>query len=266
MTVGVSPDRRATLERFDAAERHLPGYPAALFALIADELALPEAPSVVDVGSGTGRASLPMARYGWNVTAIDPEASLLDVLGARADREGVSITALRATAEATGLDSSNVDLVTAAHAFHWFKGRAALTEMARIVRPGGGIALFWNVRDASRSAFVADHAKVLEQYGVPKAMYREAPRASRAAGRLLNGAPAGFGTVALRTIHHDVVMPAERFVAGSVGAPYARQMTRETSSAFQADLERLVADHADDSGHVTVAYRLECWIAHRSTL
>ena len=52
-------------------DRFRPGYPDEVFSTIARRLALPRRPTVVDLGSGTGRASLAMAARGWRVTAVE---------------------------------------------------------------------------------------------------------------------------------------------------------------------------------------------------
>ena len=94
-------------------------------------------------------------------------------------RSGLGSATVQATAEATGLEPAAFDLATAAQAFHWFDKPAALAEMARIVRPGGGIALFWNVRDEERSPFVADYHHLLGRYGdMAEGKYLQAGRAS----------------------------------------------------------------------------------------
>ena len=102
---------------------------------------------MVDLGAGTGRASLAMAELGWRVTAVEPGKPMLDVLRGRAN-QGLLVSSVQATAEETGLDHASADLVTAAQAFHWFDKDRVLGEAARILKPSGGIALFWNVRDA----------------------------------------------------------------------------------------------------------------------
>src|SRR5215212_6850036 len=99
-------------------DRYRPGYPQELFDAIAQRLPLPRHPLVVDLGAGTGRASLAMAAIGWRVTAVEPGKPMLDMLRARAADEGLLISTLQASAEQTGLDAASVDLVTAAQSFH----------------------------------------------------------------------------------------------------------------------------------------------------
>ena len=77
---------------------YLPIYPDALFDLLSRELSLPERPQVVDIGAGTGRASLAMTRLGWHVAAVDLDGPGLDVLRARAAAEGLDVAAIQATA------------------------------------------------------------------------------------------------------------------------------------------------------------------------
>ncbi|MBL8798523.1 MAG: methyltransferase domain-containing protein, partial [Planctomycetia bacterium] len=50
-------------------------------------------------------------------------------------------------AEATGLPDGVADLVLSAQAFHWFEPVATLREFHRLLKPSGGVALFWNERD-----------------------------------------------------------------------------------------------------------------------
>ena len=247
-------------------DAYLPNYPDALFELLNRGLSLPERPLVVDVGAGTGRASLAMARLGWHVTAVEPDGPALDVLSARASAEGLEVATVRATAEQTGLDPASVDLVTAAHAFHWFVKRAALTEMARITRPGGGVALFWNVRDRKRSAFVAGYQDLLDRYGVAKRLYLEAERASGRATREALAAAEGLGSPHLHRVWHDMSMRPDDFLKISFAPAFVRAFSSERQDAFRTEVIELLGHHSfDGEAPFTIPYRIDCWIATRST-
>ena len=266
MTPTTSPGRsfHAWADDYD---RYRPTYPSALFALIRDELALPAQPEVVDLGAGTGRASLAMAGLGWRVTAVEPGSGMLEVLRANAARAGVDVITVEASAEATGLPPASADLVTAAQAFHWFDKPAAVTEMARITRPGGGVALFWNVRDETRSPFVAAYHAALDRHGgPPEGRYLQAGRATgRPATRAALEDSPSFEDVTLHELQHEIEMRAADFVPMAFTASYVRAMPPDALGAFRAETEALVREHARLDGGLTIPYRIDCWIARRST-
>ena len=119
----------------DAYERGRPDYPAGALA----PLDLSPDLTVLDLAAGTGKLTRPLVASGATVIAVEPVAEMRAVLPR-------SVQALDGTAEQIPLDDSSVDLVTVAQAFHWFDGDAALTEIHRVLRPGGRLALLWNRR------------------------------------------------------------------------------------------------------------------------
>ena len=68
------------------------------------------------------------------------------------------------------LGAESVDAVTVAQAFHWFRGDEALAEIHRVLRPGGGLGLIWNVRE--RAALVARLTEIMEPYRGDAPAYR----------------------------------------------------------------------------------------------
>lgn len=121
--------------------RHRPGYPAA-----AVDWVMPEgAAEVLDLAAGTGKLTGSLVGRGLGVTAVEPDREMLAELGKRFP----SVTALIGTAEQIPLPDSSVDAVFVGQAFHWFDGQAALSEIARVLRPAGVLGALWNTQDNS---------------------------------------------------------------------------------------------------------------------
>ncbi|MBG6181336.1 class I SAM-dependent methyltransferase [Arthrobacter sp. CAN_A1] len=118
-----------------------PGYPAESV----DWVLAAGARSAADVGAGTGLFTAELVRRGLDVTAVDPSHDMLDVLRTKLPL----VTTVVGTAEATGLATASVQLVTIAQAWHWLDPAAATREAARILVPGGRLALLWNQLDVS---------------------------------------------------------------------------------------------------------------------
>ncbi|HEY7008809.1 MAG TPA: class I SAM-dependent methyltransferase [Jatrophihabitantaceae bacterium] len=136
MTRAVQAGSFGTVAAAYAAVR--PGYPAAAVRWSLP----PDARAVLDLGAGTGKLTVVLSSLGLTVHAVDPDARMLDELR----RVAPTACARVGSAEAIPLPDANVDAVLVGHAFHWF-GPAALDEIARVLRPGGTVALLWNLRD-----------------------------------------------------------------------------------------------------------------------
>jgi SAM-dependent methyltransferase len=122
-------------------ERGRPSYPAEAVDWI-----LRRAGSVaaaVDVGAGTGKFTASLVAHGLAVTAVEPDPEMRSRLSINLP----SVRALAGTAEALPLEDSSADLVTFAQSWHWVDVPVASAEVARVLRPGGALALVWNIRD-----------------------------------------------------------------------------------------------------------------------
>jgi SAM-dependent methyltransferase len=128
-----------------AYARGRPSYPADAIEFLTGELGLGPAKKVLDLAAGTGKFTALLVPTGAEIVAVEPVKQMGDEL--RAGVEGVEV--LEGTAEAIPLPDASIDTVTVAQAFHWFDRGVALVEIARVLRPGGGLALLWNRRDES---------------------------------------------------------------------------------------------------------------------
>ena len=81
---------------------------------------------------------------GWHVVAVEPSDAMRAELTARPCRPS---RPARAPPRRMDLPDACVDAVTIAQAWHWVDPPAASAEIARVLRPGGQLAVIWNVRD-----------------------------------------------------------------------------------------------------------------------
>lgn len=139
----VAPARAFDLVA-DAYDRGRPSYPdEAVDWLLAGSLRTSGAPQVLELGAGTGKLTEQLLARRCTVTASDPSPAMLAHLARRAP----DATATAGTAEQVPVRARSADVVVAAQAFHWFDAPRALEEAARVLRPGGRLAVLWSTRD-----------------------------------------------------------------------------------------------------------------------
>jgi SAM-dependent methyltransferase len=116
-------------------DRRRPGYPE---GLCADLLALRPG-DVLDVGCGTGKASMPLSRAGVRVLGVEIDERMADV----ARSHGLAVEV--APFERWDAGGRSFDLVLSAQAWHWVDPAQGARAAAAVLRPGGRVALVWNL-------------------------------------------------------------------------------------------------------------------------
>jgi len=136
-------------------DRARPSYPAALFDDIAAYAGLTADARILEIGCGTGQATLPLARRGYALDCIELGEEL-----AKVARDNLApfpaAQVIHADFNTVDLTPARYELVLSATAFHWLDPATRFDKAHRLLKPRGTLALFWHrpvVTDVSR-AFV----------------------------------------------------------------------------------------------------------------
>jgi SAM-dependent methyltransferase len=147
--------------------------------------------TAVDLGSGTGSLSLPLARAGARVTAVDVSPEMIERLQDKVRGEGIDgVVGVVAALEGFGLAADSVDLVVSNYALHHLRDRdkqELVQAAARWLRPGGrlvvGDMMFGRGQDARDRAIIRSKVAILVRRG-PAGWWRVAKNLARFGLRL----------------------------------------------------------------------------------
>lgn len=122
-------------------ERGRPSYPPNAIAQLMVAFGVTRGGVVLDLAAGTGKLTRVLVAHVSTVIAVEPVVEMRCELAVQLP----AVTVLDGTAEAIPIREGSVDAVFVGEAFHWFRTTQAASEIARVLRPRGGLALLWNV-------------------------------------------------------------------------------------------------------------------------
>ena len=120
-----------------------PGYPRQVFDVLAQRWGLGAGSHVLEIGPGTGQATVPMLDLGAAVTAVEPGAELAHLLTQRCS--GRALEVMVGPFETVELPDAAFDVVAAATSFHWVDPTVGFEHSARCLRDDGWLALWWTI-------------------------------------------------------------------------------------------------------------------------
>ena len=156
-------------------QRFRPTYPERLYRFLSEQCANHDL--AWDCATGTGQAATALAKTFSRVVASDASPQQIDQAQAQAVAlENISFQI--AAAESVDLPDNSVDLVTVAQALHWFPLDAFYTEVKRVLKPDGLLAVWsYGVMTIDNPAVqkIVDHfySATLAEYWSPKRRWVE---------------------------------------------------------------------------------------------
>jgi SAM-dependent methyltransferase len=121
-------------EQYDRAR---PTYPAEVFDGIAELAALAPGSRVLEIGPGTGKATIELVRRGYAVTGVELSAELAEFARKNVPAAEIEV----ANFEEWEPVDAGFDAITAFAAFHWISPELRFTKPVRLLRPGGALAV-----------------------------------------------------------------------------------------------------------------------------
>ncbi|KAJ7097886.1 S-adenosyl-L-methionine-dependent methyltransferase [Mycena belliarum] len=158
-------------------DRVRPSYEPSALSYIRKAVITPSPLNVVEIGSGTGiftRAFL--AHPDWaadikQLKAFEPSEGMREVFSKTISDDRLTIG--DGTFQQTGIEDRWADLVVVAQAFHWCPDfSSASAEFGRILKPGGVLAMIWNLEDRQAAGWVAQVRDRIEVYEQGSPQYR----------------------------------------------------------------------------------------------
>ena len=146
----------------DLYDAHRPGYPQDIVDAVLSLTGLRPGSRILEIGSGTGKATELFASRGFSVHCIEPGKHLVSVARWKLRRfPGVTFDVVRFEdwPEHVGV----YDLAISAQAFHWVPQPIGYQKVARALKPHGHLALFWNMYPGMEGTLAEDLALVYQK-------------------------------------------------------------------------------------------------------
>ena len=132
-------DRQRLRETFGSVaelyDRARPTYPAAVFDDLAELAGLEPGSRVLEIGPGTGKATVELAHRGYAVTGVELSSELAAIARRNVPSAGIEVGDF----ESWEPREAGFDAIVAFAAFHWIAPELRYAKPARLLRPGGSL-------------------------------------------------------------------------------------------------------------------------------
>ncbi|MEU0761224.1 class I SAM-dependent methyltransferase [Streptomyces microflavus] len=262
--------RRALLARIfdedaELYDRARPGYPPGLYDDLAELAGVGPGSRVLEVGCGTGQATVDLAARGCRITAIEAGPRMA-AIARRNLAGGAEAEVVTARFESWPLPPEPYDAVVSATAFHWIDPAVRMTRAADALRPGGALAVVrsQHVRGGTEEFFV-EVQRCYERFDPQTPPGLRPPSAADVDGsdHVEEVTRSGrFGPTVLRRHEQDLTYTTSAYLDLLRTYSGHRALPEPARNGLLGCVEALIEGRY--GGRVTKRYLIELAVSHRS--
>ncbi len=234
-------------------------------------------PAALDLGAGTGACTRLLLAHADQVSAVEPDERMRHVLRAEVPTASV----LTGKGESIPLPDASVDAVFASSSWHWMDPEQTLTEVARVLRPGGTLGVLWSGPDP-QGPFMLQARALLESQSFETESAVSEPSSGSSDGSLADVVLAdadrqsptltipddrnhAFDQPAFGEFNQDLALTADQLIGLMGTLSLFILMPEERRQRIFSEARRLLREALGIEGEVTVevAFKTEAWRARR---
>jgi SAM-dependent methyltransferase len=260
----TGPERREQRLVFgevaETYDRLRPGYPQELVDDLRAITGVPEKARVLEVGSGTGKATEPLAVAGFEVLALEPDGDMVAVAARRCE-DFPNVTIEQTLFENWRVQRARFDLVAAAQSWHWVAPDVKWIKAHDALVESGWLAVFWNRGAPAADSVVATEMEEMYRLHAPDCRDRK-PLWARKGGVDDDLAASGlFGPLTRRTYDWHLTYDRDDYVALLMTESVHRMLAEGERGRLLSGLRSVIDQHGS---RVTLEYTTELVVAPRA--
>lgn len=241
-------------------EKFRPTYCTELFESIIKYSTLNTMSLAVEVGMGTGQATGPILDTGCQVTAIELGEKLAAFSKAKfINYDNLSIKNM--AFEDYPYKPDSLDLIYSGTAFHWIPVEVGYTQVYKMLKPGGTIALFWNnPLNGKKDSKVHDDIQAVYKKHFPNQKEPFVDFQNRFDNRIAFIKQYGFVDLEFKILHQTRTFNADDFI--SLLSTYSDQilLDKDVKAAFDIDMKEAINKNG---GILTIYDTIDLYLAKK---
>jgi ubiquinone/menaquinone biosynthesis C-methylase UbiE len=216
-----------------------PDYPEELVNDVIQISSVPSSGRILEIGTGTGKATRPFAERGYEITALDISGEQM-AIARRNLLQFSTIKYMVSAFEQADLPANGFDLVFAAQTFHWINPEIGYKKVAEVLKENGYLAFFSNFQ--ARNAELEQQVRKLYTKHCPDYPGADEYGTLRTLQEQFEGSGL-FGNVERKTYMRDIEYTREKYLGLVSSFSWVSTLPEDKKVQFFRELEGIIKDN-----------------------